>query len=217
MGLPGAIFVLLTILTALVLAVLALFLNETKRSLVCDGSAAPTGIYRCFFPPTTTARPSRTMVDPFHPKLGLTTLGFHRPLRLFVQVRTCAVIIAYALVYATFYLQASALPTLLDTTYHLQLLLIGICFLPRGIGSAVGTIVGGRILDWTYRRAIEAAQDRLGSDATRIAADRLRPAWIYLPAYCGSLSASGWCIQAHAPIAVFLLFQFFSELVPSVS
>lgn len=203
-----ATFFFLTALSGLFLIFMALFLVETLRTLVGNGSLQPYGIYRALLSPTGKAdalERRNVMKDPLEGKLEF---GFAQPFLVFLRLETMLAILAFSVVYATYYLSAGSLSYLLKEEYGLSELLIGVCYLPSGVGCAIGTVLGGKILDWTYRRAL----DRKGVKVmvTRV---RLESAWVYMPGYAISMLAYGWCVRAHTNLAAPLVFQFTRERV----
>ena len=202
-----ATFFFLTALSGLFLIFMALFLVESLRALVGNGSARTTGIYRPLITPKLIA-PYNDAKQPAmkSPLTGPIEFGFHRPFTVFGRPETCLAIAAFSMVYATYYLSSGSLPYLFKKVYGLDEFLIGLCFLPSGLGCALGTVLGGKILDWDYRRALKNS-----GVAVKVTRARLRSAWIYLPCYVVSLLAYGWCVRAHTHIAAPIVFQFTRE------
>ncbi|TKY88092.1 hypothetical protein EX895_003188 [Sporisorium graminicola] len=199
-----ATFFFLSALSGLFLIFMIVFLVETLRVLVGNGRASTSGIYRPLVQPKLVASaaiaPRPKMNSPLQ---GPLDFGFHRPFLVFARPETSLAILAFSMVYASYYLSSSSLPYLFKMTYGLDELLIGVCFVPSGVGCAVGTVLAGKILDWDYRRALN--KNKLTVKVTRA---RLQSAWIYLPCYAASLLAYGWCVQVHTHIAAPIVFQF---------
>ncbi|KIS70005.1 uncharacterized protein UMAG_11777 [Mycosarcoma maydis] len=199
-----ATFFFLTAISGPFLLFMLLFLVETLRVIVGNGSAKTSGIYRPLVEPklqrSIANAPRPGIKNPLH---GTLDFGFHRPFLVFARPETSLAILAFSMVYASYYLSSGSLPYLFKQVYGLDELLIGVCFVPSGVGCAVGTVLAGKILDWDYRRALD--KSKLGVKVTRA---RLQSAWIYLPCYCASLLAYGWCVRAHTHIAAPIVFQF---------
>lgn len=199
-----ATFFFLTAVSGPLLIFMVLFLVETLRVLVGNGSARTFGIYRPLVEPklvSSVANSRRPRMK--NPLQGRLEFGFHRPFLVFARPETGLAVLSFSMVYATYYLSSSALPFLFKSVYGLDELMIGICFIPSGVGSAIGTVLAGKILDWEYARA--SSQSKLPVKVTRV---RLQSAWVYLPGYCVSLLAYGWCVRAHTHIAAPIVFQF---------
>jgi multidrug resistance protein len=218
-----ATFFFLTALSGLVLIFMGFFLVETLHTLVGNGSLAPRGIYRSILSPSTkTLAPrgiyrsilspstkkqdskEKSMKDPFK---GKHDFGFMRPFKVFARPETSLTVLSFSLVYATYYLSAGSLSYLLSQEYGYDVIIIGVCYLPSGVGCAIGTVLGGKILDWDYQRALKKKPDA-NVKITRV---RLQSAWIYMPGYSLSLLAYGWCIRAHTNIVAPLVFQFIGK------
>lgn len=201
-----ATFFFLTALSGPFLVFMVLFFVETLRTLVGNGSARSFGVYRPLSEPkliSSSANGPRPRMN--SPLSGPIEFGFHRPFLVFARPETSLAILAFSMVYATYYLSSGSLPYLFKQVYGLDELLIGVCFVPSGVGCAIGTVLGGKILDWDYRRALKS---KLAVKVTRA---RLQSAWIYLPCYAISLLAYGWCVRAKTHIAAPIVFQFTCE------
>jgi hypothetical protein len=56
-----------------------------------------------------------------------------------------------AIIYSIFYAMLASYSGLLQTVYNLDQLNTGLCYIPTGIGCILGSIIGGRILDYDFR------------------------------------------------------------------
>jgi MFS family permease len=120
--------------------------------------------------------------------------------------------------YTVWYTIQASIPPIFER-YGYNELVIGLCFLPGGLGVVVGGIVTGRIMDWNYRRtALEAglALDRgTGDDMSKFPIEKARgrAAWGWLALFAGVLTGFGWAVEKHTHPAVPLTFQFILAFV----
>ncbi|KAG6832560.1 hypothetical protein H0H92_000189 [Tricholoma furcatifolium] len=141
-----SIFWFICIASSACLVVLVLFLPETLRSLVGDGSVPPPAINRPIIPiiktrgePHFESRPQRKTLQ--------------NPLRLMIHLDIIVLLVLTAVACAVYYGFTATVSTLFATTYpYLSETEIGLCFLAIGGGMLFGGICAGKILDWEYRR-----------------------------------------------------------------
>ncbi|GAC95694.1 major facilitator super [Pseudozyma hubeiensis SY62] len=199
-----ATFFFLTALSGPFLIFMVLCLVETLRSIVGNGSALVRGIYRPLLQPRPVSSVANSPRPPMkHPLSTPQQFGFLQPFLVFTRPETSLAIIAYSIVYASYYLSSASLPYLFKKVYGLDELWIGVSFVPSGVGCVVGTVLAGKILDWDYRRAVAK-----GATPVRMTRVRLQSAWIYLPCYSVSLLAYGWSVGEKLHIALPVVFQF---------
>lgn len=211
----NGIFFFLSAAGGLFWAMLLLAMPETLRILVGDGSLVPRGVWKVLLPLPGVPRASRLRKRGQEVKMMHTPLqggwrtydfGFAQPLLAFTRFDTSSVIMLYSLVYAAYYVSSTSLSDLVEQKYGLNQTLAGLCFLPSGIGCALGTVLGGKMLDLQFAHATRKAQAQNRSvDVHRV---RLQSAWVYLPIFCASFLIYGWTIHYAVNLAVPLVFQF---------
>ncbi|KAL1976906.1 hypothetical protein VTN31DRAFT_3188 [Thermomyces dupontii] len=82
-------------------------------------------------------------------------LTFPNPLSTLIilfEKDTALLLICNSLLFAGFYDVAVAMTSLFKRIYGLSDLQIGLCYLPFGMGSALASVVNGKLLDFNYRR-----------------------------------------------------------------
>jgi predicted MFS family arabinose efflux permease len=148
------VFWFLTILgSAFVLAVL-LFLPETCRSIVGNGSIPARGWSRhwvsyVFDRPHKNAREG--VVQPTEASLPMMKrLAFILPnpwksLRLLFEKDTALVLSVSAIFYTAYYIVQASIPALLQRTYGLNETAIGLCYFAIGTGVAAGGYLNGMV------------------------------------------------------------------------
>ncbi|KAJ5133553.1 hypothetical protein N7448_001422 [Penicillium atrosanguineum] len=149
-----SIFWFLAIYSGVFLIVLLLFLPETLRSLVANGSLVslnpltryPLNIYQ---------KLSKTEWDHETPPPQLAarkSIGILSPFPILVTKFTSPIILFLAIYYAVWQMSITAMSSLFESRHGLNEMQIGLTFIAKGIGSMVGTLVTGKILDRDYRR-----------------------------------------------------------------
>ncbi|EED79113.1 predicted protein [Postia placenta Mad-698-R] len=218
-----SIFWFLVIASGVTFIVMLLFMPETFRAIVGDGSIPPLRFSRPLLPVIGRGRQQSTQRD-------TTTLSpprrFTNPFGLFLSPGITLLLLFNGIVNATFYGVITSISTLFQTTYpHLNETEIGLCFMAIGGGMLIGGVITGRILDGEYRRlkqrAVAAAEKELDpekrsreedvatSEKFPIEHARLRLTPIYLIVLVATCVGQGWAIDKGANLAAPLILQFF--------
>ncbi|KAF9877124.1 major facilitator superfamily transporter [Colletotrichum karsti] len=152
-----SIFVFLLIISTITLAVIVVFLPETMRSIAGNGSIQQNGIYK---PLVWYITGEPTYTQPSHettkPKKRITLATFLEPLRLLVQKDILINLVFGGVIYAIWSMVTSSTSGLFKTSFGLSELQIGLCFLPNGIGTIVGSTIVGKLMNKDFA-AFEAA------------------------------------------------------------
>lgn len=214
-----AIFWFLTIYSACFLVCLLLFLPETLRSVVGNGSALPgptfarypLAIYQRF----TKQRwePDDSVTRP--PRKHVAVLG---PMRILFSKQAAPIIIFLAVYYAVWQMSITAMSTLFKNVYHLSETQIGLTFIANGVGSMIGTLTTGKVLDVDYRcvkaRYLGVGDGGSSADFTSptskndndnlfpLEQARLRLIPLFAALQCISIVVFGWTVRYSAHIAV---------------
>ncbi|OZJ03507.1 hypothetical protein BZG36_05050 [Bifiguratus adelaidae] len=215
-----SIFWLLAIASFVVLIPMVLFLPETLRSLIGNGSgyANPTlsQFYKKHHQPEKWALAHSTATTSTGPKNR--SRSYPNPLKslLLLFEKDVALVVFYlALVYAVFYAMQSSVSLLFATIYGLNDLEIGLTFIASGVGCMVGTFATGKIMDRDYRvilRPLEAnapeVKDRGKLDPSfPIEAARMRSTWICMIILYICVILYGWMLEMRVHLAVPLVLQ----------
>jgi len=145
------IFWLLTIVGGVFLLAVLLFLPETARSVVGNGSVATSGLNRPLLPylapkvitkkeieeKSTRKWPERTLAvipNPF------------KAVRLMFQKETSLVLLVSGMFYMVYYIAQASLPNLLLSNYGFDTTAIGLCYLPISVGVILGGIASGTLI-----------------------------------------------------------------------
>ncbi|OCF32300.1 hypothetical protein I316_05968 [Kwoniella heveanensis BCC8398] len=211
-----SIFWFLVIFCACVLVPMILAFPETLRSLVGDGSLPPP-LWNCT--PAALLRRKQEMKEMRErgesgDSLGLTKRAKFKPwasFLLFLEPDIALMFTWSSLYYAHWYALLTVFSTLLETQYKASEVVIGLCYIPNGVGAGLSGFATGRVMDVFYRKE----KKRVGGDHRHcpdtFRLERVR--FSILPYHLGILLAStmglAWSIQAHAPIAVPIVLNLF--------
>ncbi|KAK0488029.1 major facilitator superfamily domain-containing protein [Armillaria luteobubalina] len=197
-----SIFWFLTVFSAVILAVLVLFLPETLPCIVGDGSIRPSYIYRPWIKifhrdknpqkPTSTHRPlPKPFCNPFslivHPDIliGL----FYASISFAIQFSISGTL---ANAYKVHY------PSLNSAN-------VGLCYLANGGGMILGAFSNGRLLDFDYHKTIK--EDTQHSDTVPLELVRLRWSPYFIIMYAACVIGWGWCVEKSVPLVGPLILQ----------
>lgn len=215
-----SVFWFLMIYGAVFLVVLLIILPETLRSVVANGSLLPSNPMARYplqayqkltkvgweqaAPPQLTAKKRIDIFGPFH---------------ILISKHAAPIIFFLAIYYAAWQMSITAMSSLFNDRYGLAEIQIGLTFIANGVGSMVGTLITGKILDIDYRHvkanyearsSVDAGADnQISQDATDqddfpLERARLRLVPVFSLLQCMSLVLFGWTIQypSHVHIAV---------------
>ncbi|KAK1058499.1 hypothetical protein LTR74_013388 [Friedmanniomyces endolithicus] len=203
------IFVFLAAFSGSLLVVLVMFLDETARSVVGNGSIQATGInkslFQYFYQGGSGDSKDRTR---------LRVPNILPCLRLIFLKTTLPILLSNATFYMMYSVLQATLAPLLHRFYGLSPLQAGLCYLSYGVAGAVASYVIGLITDRDYR--IVAKQHNFSIDRRRgddmlhfpIEKARLRSIWIYISLASACVVGYGWTLTSHTHLAVPLTLQF---------
>lgn len=204
-----AIFWFLTIYSAAFLLLLLLTLPETLRSMVANGSRAPPSPiarYPLSIYQKATTIPWSPEATPPQPA-ARKHIDVTGPFRILVSKHAAPIIVFLAIHYAVWQMSITAMSSLFASRYGLSETHIGLTFIANGVGSIVGTLVTGTLLDADYRRvkaAHEASRSTGPEDAPKGNDDddgfplekaRLRLVPLLSALQCASVLLFGWTVQ----------------------
>ncbi|KAM3505616.1 hypothetical protein MY10362_002828 [Beauveria mimosiformis] len=141
-----SVFVFLFIASSLVLLAIAAMLPETLRSIAGNGSLKLTGIYRpllsqAFLGDTKLEEPEAARP---RPKVGFRT--FLEPVLLLREKDILVSLLFGGTVYAVWSIVVATTTGLFKDLFNLNDLLLGVVFLPNGLGTIVGSVVAGKLM-----------------------------------------------------------------------
>jgi MFS family permease len=206
-----AIFWFLAIYCGTFLLLLIVLLPETLRSIVANGSRTPSNpivrypiIYYQRFTKvkwTPQAGPSQTSERKHIDLIG--------PFRILISKHAAPIIVFLAIHYAVWQMSITAMSSLFAEHYGLSETQIGLTFIANGVGSMIGTLVTGKILDIDYRQVKTKHEARLRQleiesedesvrgpgDSFPLEEARLRLVPVFTLLQCVSITLFGWTIQ----------------------
>lgn len=223
-----SIFWFLAIYGGVFLLCLIAFLPETLRSIVANGGRTPLnmlGKHPLSMYQKTTKVEWNSGADP--PPLGpQKNIDLLSPMRILISKQAAPMIVFLAIYYAVWQMSITAMSTLFKKTYGLSETEIGLTFIANGVGSMIGTLLSGKMLDIDYRR-VKEKYDRqptiveMGDySSTRSTTDykddfpleraRLRLVPILAIVQCLSITLFGWTIRYPdlIPIAIPIISTF---------
>ncbi|GAW02376.1 MFS general substrate transporter [Lentinula edodes] len=217
-----SIFWFLCIATGLACIIMLLFLPETLRQIVGDGSVVPGPIYRPWIPIISC---HSTAASNFKrpPKRK-----FKNPLLLFKNLDIVMLLFFNGIVYSVFYAVTASISSLFADIYpFLNDSTIGLCYLAIGFGTAAGSAGAGKVLDWDFQRMKKVYIETHGSKSMKTESNDLGDDFPIEKARLMSMSYSmvvlvatgmgyGWCLQKKVHIAAPLVLQFISALSMAV-
>ncbi|KAJ7502589.1 major facilitator superfamily domain-containing protein [Mycena galericulata] len=196
-----SIFWFLCIASSACAVVLILFLPETLRSMVGNGSITPPAL----------SRPVIRIIGrnkPQSPTAKLPRKPFQNPLRLLLNPDILILLSFNGLICAVFYGVTASISTIFHAAYPaLNQTQLGLCFLAIGGGMLIGSATSGKILDWDYQRVKASILSRKPSSLAQdensfpIERARMRLIPILLVFFVACCAAYGWCIQKRVNLA----------------
>lgn len=211
-----SIFLVLAIYGAVFLAALFVLLPETLRSVVGNGGVMRNGSM-ARHPLRTYQRFTKVPWNPdaISPPPPTKQVDLSGPFRILFSKLAAPIIVFLATYYAVWQMSITALSSIFTDRYGLNETQVGLTFIANGVGSMVGTLITGRILDKDYRRVKASHEDQahqmeagLGADQAQsqdISRDKFpleRARLRLVPAFsiiqCVSIIAFGWSVH-YAP------------------
>ncbi|RSM08769.1 hypothetical protein CEP52_004468 [Fusarium oligoseptatum] len=185
------IFWFLVILTGTHFIILVLFMPETQRNIVGDGSGKVTGIYWSFF---TLFQNRETKAN--QPEIKTTKATLPQSFVLSPDPATQRIVSDY--IDLCYYLLA-----------ELPYLTSGLVYLPSGVSGGIASYFTGRYLDRNYKRTAEKLSG-YGRDSPQFPIERTRLKGIFVLITISSLGTLGYglALMTKAHISVMLIMQF---------
>lgn len=144
-----AIFWFLLIFGGVLLIIVLIFLRETNRSIVGDGSIPPPRWNRSFFQ---TLRKDKLVAN--QQSLGKKKSGVNplTSLRVLSDKENLIICVYGGLLFAGFTSVTSIFASQLQERYAYNQVQVGLCYLPIGIGALSSRWTVAKLLDWNFKR-----------------------------------------------------------------
>ena len=224
-----SVFWFLTIISGGYLLIYIVFMPETHRKIVDDGSVLPQQWWRQSVVQYLAARRRWKVMDAetrqeyertqhtLLEKQRAMKLRFPNPLQSFTILKNpdalCIVCFTGITMFSNLVLMTST-PTVFPELYGLDELQVGLCFLPLGVAASIGALINGRLLDWNYQRTARKlgvkVDKKRGDDLRNFPIERARLQMVFVAQglQVAVFVSYGWTLQYHAPLAVPLVLQF---------
>ncbi|KAK6460077.1 multidrug resistance transporter [Scheffersomyces coipomensis] len=125
-------------------------LPETNRSIVGNGSIAPTNILN-IAPILALPRYKKRMTNDISTKRERPPADVLEVYKIFLKKEVFITLLPAAFQFATWTMSLTTLSTSLEQRYGLSVIHIGLCYLAPGIGTLLGSVITGRIMDRIYK------------------------------------------------------------------
>lgn len=220
-----SIFWFLAIYAIIMAGLTTVFLPETCRSLVQDGSILPPKLYQTpwqllqlrWSKGNTTYAASEKGLSPQHGSAPKKTLlaNIRQVIILLFKKESGILLWSNGLSYITFYCVPAGMPFLLRDSYSLSETEIGLMYLPLAGGVVLVALFSGRLFSWNYRRHCAAAGLRFEQNCQvniyQFPIERTRlEIGIPMTILAGACTMGwGWAMHTRCHIAVICVLNFF--------
>ncbi|ORY61678.1 major facilitator superfamily domain-containing protein [Pseudomassariella vexata] len=216
-----SIFWFLSAATPCCLVPMILFLPETARNIVQDGTVTAKGFNRplisALVPQVSFSRCPEVLVEPVKKKHR------HFPnaiasLKLVRIPNTAIILLAYGVNYATYTCLQASLSTIFLEVYGITGVAAGLIYLPFGCACAIAAFATGTLLDCNYRRTATeagiAVDKRKIGDLLKFPIERARTRTIklFVALSAALIVGYGWQLNTKTSMAGPLVEQFFIGL-----
>ncbi|KJZ78686.1 hypothetical protein HIM_02077 [Hirsutella minnesotensis 3608] len=153
-----SIFWFLAIFAGVTIIVIALFMPETCRHIVGDGSIYPPRAYRSAWQVVRNRRRKQSdLSDESRGSADGQRFKFKPPnllgsLFMLLEKETALLLWTGSLVFAGFYCIATAMPVLFSSRYGFDEIKVGLMYLPLAAGSVGAATIVGPLINWNFRR-----------------------------------------------------------------
>ena len=193
------IFWFLCIASGSCLVTMMLFLPETSRNIVGDGSIRP---------PKPLRLPFSTIMCHWKESDILSTYKWRMPnpfksLIILARKDNAIIILACGFLYVVYTCINASLSTLFVSIYKLNQWEAGLIYLPFGLGGVLSSFISGRLLNKAYRKSRTeqglSTDKVVGDDLDKFAIEKARLRIIWTPLFFTTCSvlAFGWVLHYH--------------------
>jgi multidrug resistance protein len=220
-----AIFWFLAIYGGVMLLAYLLFMPETCRNIVGNGSIPPQSWNRPIIAYLKSSKPASTEVE----QVSTERSSKKRPnllssIPIIVEKQSFLILFFGGLVYAGYLIIITGLPQQLSSTYKFDSVQVGLCYLPIGFGPLLIRPVIGRLMDANFRRharksGIEIVENhQVDVDGFPIERARLEVSLAFVYLSSASIIPYGWVMTLqHPPLAAILVLLFIMGLCTSAA
>ena len=220
-----SIFWFLVIYAAFMLTVFVIFIPETCRNIVGNGSV-PAQRWNMSLVTYFRLRKQRKNGVPAAQE---TVQNKRRPgilssLPILFEKESFLLLFYAGILYAGFYIIMAGLPAQLASVYNYNSIQIGLCYLPIGCGAIVARTTVGRVIDWNFRRhcrklgiqIVKGKQQNIENFPIERARLEIGLPLVYLG--CAAFLPYGWVMSLqNPPLAAVIVLLFLNAYVLSGS
>ncbi|KAL7823120.1 MFS general substrate transporter [Trichoderma gracile] len=191
-----SIFWFLVIFAGVTVVLLFMFLPETCRHIVGDGSIYPPPLYRSGWQMLTSHRNKNRTAPPPENTFKFKPPNILGSLIMLLEKETGLLLGSSSLVFAGFYCISAAMPTLFKDSYGYDEITVGLMYLPLAMGSVLAALIVGPAINRNYKRYCQKLNIPLDrsrqQDLSNFPIERVRLE-VGLPLLCLSgLALIGW-------------------------
>ncbi|KAK6205003.1 multidrug resistance transporter [Scheffersomyces amazonensis] len=139
-----------------------LLIPETNRGLVGNQSIPPTRIINTT-PILSLPRYRARLTNDLSSKRDPTPIDLLESYRIFFSQQVFFTLLPAGLQFSSWTMSLTTLSTSLEANYGFSVIHIGLCYLAPGLGTLLGSVASGRVLDYIYRRK-KAKYDEVNKD-----------------------------------------------------
>ncbi|KAF2470878.1 MFS general substrate transporter [Lindgomyces ingoldianus] len=171
-----SIFVFLLILSSLTLLAIIIFLPETLRRIAGNGELRLTGIHKSLLQRFTKDPPYLEDRDDTYTPPRVTAKTFIEPLLLLKEKDILLSLVFGGVIYAIWSMVTASTTGLFKQAFGLNEVLLGLAFIPNGLGTIVGSTIIGNLMNKAYASAEQTYKERHGLPPTQTLSKKSLPA-----------------------------------------
>jgi MFS family permease len=220
-----SIFWFLTIYAVVMLLIILIFIPETCRNIVGNGSLPPQRWNRPLIAFIRARRnPSLTDSNQKSERSSKKRPGILSTIPIILDKESFLILFFGGIIYAGYYIILTGLPQQLAATYHFNSIQVGLCYLTIGSGPMLVRPIIGRIMDANFRRhartaGVEVVNNRQTTiDEFPIEKTRLEVSLGCVYVWSALIIPYGWVMSLHhPPLPAVLVLLFIMGLCTSSS
>lgn len=207
-----SIFWFLAIFTGFVILLIVLFLRETCRAVVGNGSIPAQPWNKTLISGITSVAPAYETKTEFKKRPQI-----FDSIKIFRDKQMSVLILFWCMVMWGSSIISMSIPTLMTQKYGFNSLQVGLCYIPLATGSITARWSAGKLADWNFRRLarqvgvdVQRNQQTKG-DLQKIPLEKVRLQIVFPALYlcCLFLVGYSWVVAYKVHIAAPLVFLFF--------
>ncbi|EGV62043.1 hypothetical protein CANTEDRAFT_107261 [Yamadazyma tenuis ATCC 10573] len=194
------IFVFCAIGSGITLIGVIFLLPETVRSIAGNGSVRPKRVIN--IAPILLLKPFSTrLTNQVETLAPVTQLSLLSPFRILFRSHIIYVLFSPAIKFAVWSMTLTSLTLLEGDGYDYSVLKVGYMYLPQGVTCLIGSVITGRLLDWSYKRSKKAYDEKHKHiQESESPGFNILPSRIYISIIPSVLQfigivIFGWCLQ----------------------